>query len=231
MSMLWSIGYSAPVTKNTQQSWSIRLMRMAPQSSMCMGGWLMLDQPVTQCMCWAQAAVERLLQQLVVVQNELLVANNGLGEPFRLSDHLGAAPGHTPQQPHPNGVTPMDRDWSAQLSLPAPRFQKFACSLSAHCSSSGAWTIDSSRAGWSVVGKRELRQRVLMGIIGAAHSPTILTPLYRDGWEHQPWAAAAWCLGVSLVFLMRKKHVPDMYGLALLVSTWAPASGIVHVQP
>ncbi|BDA46674.1 Ran-binding protein 10 [Coccomyxa sp. Obi] len=56
------------------------------------------------------AAVERLLQQLVVVQNELLVANNGLGEPFRLSQHLGAAPGHKPQQPHSNGVTPMDRD-------------------------------------------------------------------------------------------------------------------------
>jgi hypothetical protein len=59
----------------------------------------------------AQAAVERLLQQLVTVQSELLAANNGLGEPFRLSHHLGAAaPGRRPPQPHANGIAPMDRD-------------------------------------------------------------------------------------------------------------------------
>ncbi|EIE19632.1 SPRY-domain-containing protein [Coccomyxa subellipsoidea C-169] len=60
------------------------------------------------------AAVERLMQQLVTVQNELLAANGGLGEPFRLSQHLGGpAPGPAckpPAQPHPNGVAPMDRD-------------------------------------------------------------------------------------------------------------------------
>lgn len=54
------------------------------------------------------------MQQLVTVQNELLAANGGLGEPFRLSQHLGGpAPGPAckpPAQPHPNGVAPMDRD-------------------------------------------------------------------------------------------------------------------------
>lgn len=58
---------------------------------------------------WVQAAVERLLQQLVVVQKELLAANNGLGEPFRLSQHLQPR-NALPRAPEPNGVAPMDRE-------------------------------------------------------------------------------------------------------------------------
>jgi hypothetical protein len=66
-----------------------------------------------------QAALERLLQQLVAVHEEWLEANGGLGEPFRLSRHLLPPPPPSAQQPpkraqHPpqqaNGATPMERD-------------------------------------------------------------------------------------------------------------------------
>ena len=63
-----------------------------------------------------QAALERLLQQLVAVQDEWLEANGGLGEPFRLQRHLlpPAAPKKAAAGPHGgahhNGAAPMDRD-------------------------------------------------------------------------------------------------------------------------
>ena len=63
-----------------------------------------------------QAALERLLQQLVAVHEEWLEANGGLGEPFRLNRHLLPPPPPPPQQPgkrvqppqQANGATPME---------------------------------------------------------------------------------------------------------------------------
>jgi hypothetical protein len=62
-----------------------------------------------------QAALERLLQQLVAVQNEWLKANGGFGEPFKLQHHLLPPSSHkvTHAAQHANGNSapaPMDRD-------------------------------------------------------------------------------------------------------------------------
>ena len=61
--------------------------------------------------CCMQAALERLLQQLVAVQNEWLRANGGLGEPFKLEHHLlppspGKAAHSAHSAQHPNGNSP-----------------------------------------------------------------------------------------------------------------------------
>ena len=68
--------------------------------------------------CFMQAALERILQQLVAVQNEWLKANGGFGEPFKLQHHLlPPSPGkaaHSAQAAQlSNGSSapaPMDRD-------------------------------------------------------------------------------------------------------------------------
>ena len=75
---------------------------------------------VLSCACVpVQAALERLLQQLVGVQDEWLEANGGLGEPFRLQRHLlppaTMLPKKAPASPHRggahhNGAAPMERD-------------------------------------------------------------------------------------------------------------------------
>ena len=62
------------------------------------------------CASSLQAALERLLQQLVVVQNEWLKANGGFGEPFKLQQHLlPPAPRKAAQQPNGSALVPMDR--------------------------------------------------------------------------------------------------------------------------
>ena len=74
--------------------------------------------PQVGVQCVMQAALERLLQQLVTVQNELLKANGGFGEPFKLQHHLllpspGKAAHSAHPAQHPNGnasPAPMERD-------------------------------------------------------------------------------------------------------------------------
>ena len=58
-----------------------------------------------------QAALERLLQQIVVVQNESLAINGGMGEPFRLHEHMLSLVTAKQHNAQPNGAAaPMDSD-------------------------------------------------------------------------------------------------------------------------
>ena len=68
------------------------------------------DSQSPTCAASLQAALERLLQQLVAVQNEWLRANGGFGEPFKLQQHLlPPAPSKAAQQPNGSAPVPMDR--------------------------------------------------------------------------------------------------------------------------